>query len=387
MRQVLDRLEQFAIDVILERRYGKRASILRVVLLGLSRVYEQAVRWRWQLYQDRVLKSQPVGCLVISVGNLTVGGTGKTPVVEKLARMLQEKGRRVAVLSRGYKSKPIPVSRRLLRFFSKESVPPRVVSDGRSLLLDSNRAGDEPFMLGTNLKEVPVVVDRDRVKGACYAIKRWGIDTLILDDGFQYFPLQSQRWDVVLIDRQAPFGNQFLLPRGTLREPPDHLRRADLIFITKCETPENVELKEKIRRFNRHAAIVECRHEPRYYQNVHTGERKPLDFIKELRIAAMSGIAAPQSFENFLKQLGANLIYSKQFADHHRFSHQEVLAMMRRSRSFRVKAIITTEKDAVRLPVLLEEEITVPIYFLRVEIGVIGGQENFQGWVDKIISS
>lgn len=385
MRQYLDRLEQFAIDVILEKRYGTRASFLRGFLYGLSKLYERGVRWRWKLYARRYFRSQPVGCLVISVGNLTVGGTGKTPVVEKLARMLQAKGRRVAVLSRGYKSKAPSLRKRFFQFFSKESAPPRVVSDGRSLLLDSNRAGDEPFMLGMNLKNVPIVVDRDRVKGAFYAVKRWGVDTLILDDGFQYFPLQNQRWDVVLIDRQAPFGNRYLLPRGTLREPSDHLRRADLIFITKCQTAENVALKEEIRRCNEHAPIVECRHEPRYYQSVHTGERKPLEFIKDLRIVALSGIAAPESFENFLKQLGADLVYTKQFADHHRYSRQEILAIMKRSRTFRAKAIITTEKDAVRLPVLLEEEVSVPIYFLRVEIDVIGGQDNFQSWIDQIV--
>lgn len=99
----------------------------------------------------------------------------------------------------------------------------------------------------------------------------------------------------------------------------------------------------------------------------------------------MSGIAAPESFENFLKQLGADLVYTKQFADHHRYSRQEILAIMKRSRTFRAKAIITTEKDAVRLPVLLEEEVSVPIYFLRVEIGVIGGQDNFQNWIDQIV--
>src|SRR3989442_8713433 len=151
MRRWLDQLEQFAIDVILERRYGKRAAVLRWVLHALSFVYAWIVFARLYLYRKRIFREHALGCLVISIGNLTVGGTGKTPVVEKFARALQAGGRRVAILSRGYKSKKPPLLKRLVERFQKKEYQPRIVSDGRAILLDSRMAGDEPYMLAVNL--------------------------------------------------------------------------------------------------------------------------------------------------------------------------------------------------------------------------------------------
>lgn len=389
MRAVFDRLEQFAVDVILERRYGKRAAILRVFLLLLSQLYAQIVRLRLWLYEERLARPRPVGCLVISIGNLTVGGTGKTPVVEKFARALTARGRKVAVLSRGYKSKAGPwverVRRRLGVFLGDSPPPPRIVSDGERVLLDATRAGDEPVMLASNLRGVRVLVDKDRVKSALYAMGRWGIDTLVLDDGFQYLPLK-QRIDVVLVDRQAPFGNEYLLPRGTLREPPDQLKRADVIFITKCHGRDNATLKERVRHYNRHAEIIECRHVPLYCQNVYTEERLPLEFLNERRIAAISGIAQPDSFESFLRTLGAEIVHSRQYADHHRYSRSEILSMLAKSRRLRARAIVTTEKDAVRLPPLDPEQLSVPVLFLRVEVRVVGDEGAFERVVDRICS-
>ena len=225
----------------------------------------------------RIFRERTLGCLVISIGNLTVGGTGKTPIVEKFARALQTGGRRVAILSRGYKSVPRPSQAELARSHSADATldPPRVVSDGKSLLLDSLTAGDEPYMLANNLKDVIVLVDKDRVKSGLHAIGEMKADTLLLDDGLQYLHLKH-RLDIVLIDRQAPFGNEFLLPRGTLREPPRNLRRASYIFITKSTGEPNDELIERIRRYNRTAEIIECAHQPLHLQNVFTGEQLPL---------------------------------------------------------------------------------------------------------------
>src|SRR5881398_3031679 len=246
MSRSLENLEQFAIDVILERRGGFRAAILRSFLYLLSLVYERLVQVRLFLYRKRVLRERALGCLVISIGNLTVGGTGKTPVVEKFARALQAGGRRVAILSRGYKS--VPRKRKLLSRLRGDSDLPRVVSDGKSLLLDSVTAGDEPYMLAHNLKDVIVLVNKDRVKSGLFAIDKWQVDTLLLDDGFQYLHLKH-RLDMVLVDRQAPFGNEFLLPRGTLRERPRNLRRASYIFVTKNTGEPNLELMQRIRRY------------------------------------------------------------------------------------------------------------------------------------------
>jgi tetraacyldisaccharide 4'-kinase len=178
--KALEPLEQFATDVILDRAAGRRASLLKPFLLLLATVYAGIMRIRARFYQDAIFRRYSVGVMVISVGNLTVGGTGKTPVVEKLARSLQEAGRRVAILSRGYKSVPKPFLTRLADKFlpGRTPSPPRVVSDGKSVLLDSAQSGDEPFMLARNLPGVAVLVDSDRVKSARHAIRHYQADTL-----------------------------------------------------------------------------------------------------------------------------------------------------------------------------------------------------------------
>lgn len=383
MRRWIEGLESFAIDVILGRRYGKRADFLRGLLWLLSLVYLGIVRARLWLYRNRIFRSHPHGCLVISVGNLTVGGTGKTPVVEMLARALQQGGRRVAILSRGYKSVPRPLPLRLLDKITKKKnvFLPRVVSDGQSLLLDSRTAGDEPFMLANNLRGVVVLVDRDRVKSGAYAIREFQADTLILDDGFQYVRMRHAL-EVVLIDRQAPFGNEFLLPRGTLREPPRNLRRATHIFLTKCDGSDNSPIISRIRKYNRTADIIECAHRPKHLRNFVTGEIKPLEFLRGLRIGSLCGIAVPESFENALRTLDAQIEVAKSYTDHHRFTPKEIESFIRRCARRELDAIITTEKDAVRIPRILEPE--VPLYYLRVEIEILAGQSSWDRFVERL---
>lgn len=382
MSQRTERLEQFAIDVILERRHGARAAFLRALLYALSFIYERLVQLRLFLYRHRLFREHTLGCLVISIGNLTVGGTGKTPIVEKFARALRAGGRRVAILSRGYKSVPRPSQKKWWqRFGQKEPDPPRIVSDGQSLLLDSLTAGDEPYMLAHNLKDVVVLVDKDRVKSGLFAIQKLKADTLLLDDGLQYLHLKH-RLDIVLIDRQAPFGNEYLLPRGTLREPPRNLRRASYIFITKSTGEPNDELIKRIRRYNRTAEIIECAHQPLHLQNVFTGERVPLERLRDTFIGSICGIAAPESFEGGLRKLGARLELSKRYTDHHRYTEAELNSFITRCIRRDLEMIVTTEKDAVRFPRLAKSD--VPIFFLRVEIEILSGHESWEHCVARI---
>ncbi|PYK34629.1 MAG: tetraacyldisaccharide 4'-kinase [Verrucomicrobia bacterium] len=382
MGRRLERLEEFGIDVVLERRHGVRASILRGILYALSFVYERLVQLRLYFYRKRIFRERAVGCLVISIGNLTVGGTGKTPIVEKFARALQAGGRRVAILSRGYKSVP---RRRgwLSRLRIGDSDSPRIVSDGKSLLLDSLTAGDEPYMLAHNLKDVIVLVDKDRVKSGRLAIDKWNVDTLLLDDGFQYLHLKH-RLDMVLVDRQAPFGNEFMLPRGTLRETPRNLRRASYIFITKNTGESNDTLVKRIRRYNRTAEIIECAHKPLYLQDVYTSERLPLDALRDTFIGSLCAIAAPESFEGALQKLGAHVDLSKRYIDHHYYTEAELTSFINRCIRRDLVMIVTTEKDAVRMPRLPEAKVKVPIYFLRVEIEILSGHESWEHCVARI---
>ena len=389
-RQFSEQAETWLLDVIFQQRPGKKAAVVRFLLLVLSRVFAVAVKLRRVLYNARILRDATLGVQVIAIGNLTVGGTGKTPVVEKFARALQDAGRKVAILSRGYRSRPKPLRERLLDKFllREDTTPPRVVSDGHSLLLDSETSGDEPYMLASNLRDVVVLVDKDRVKAGRYAVERFGCDTLLLDDGFQYWKLRGRRTDVVLVDAQQPFGNEHLLPRGTLREPPSHLVRASVVFLTKVDrsTPESSkridDLRVRVAKLNQRAEIVECVHHPLYFEDVFTGERAGLDLLKGRRIASLSGIAQPESFEQKLVELGGEVVLARRFADHHRFSQQEVLDAINRAKKRKADMVVTTQKDAVRFPKLDRRD--VPVWFMRVEIKITAGAGGFDEAVRRI---
>ncbi|HSH16979.1 MAG TPA: tetraacyldisaccharide 4'-kinase [Verrucomicrobiae bacterium] len=212
-------------------------------------------------------------------------------------------------------------------------------------------------------------------------MEKFGCDTLLLDDGFQYWKLKGRRQDIVLIDWQEPFGNGRLLPRGTLREPPSHLARASTIFITKSDGKTD-ELRRRIQRYNATAGIIECIHHPLYLEDVFTGEQHGLDVLEGKKVASFSGIAQPESFEKSLIKLGAELVYSKRFVDHHRFTQQEVLNAVNRSKKRQAELIITTQKDAVRFPKIDRRDL--PMYFMRVEIKIIAGAKDFHDCVRRI---
>ncbi|MEM4247935.1 MAG: tetraacyldisaccharide 4'-kinase, partial [Candidatus Nanoarchaeia archaeon] len=344
-----------------------------------------AVQFRIWLYEKRIFRYRTLGCLVISIGNLTCGGTGKTPVVEVFARTLIQKGRKVAILSRGYRSRDRTFLEKIMQAIKskKHEVPPRIVSDGQNLLLNSETAGDEPYMLASNIPDAVVLVDKDRVKSGSYAIMEFSADTLILDDGFQYLDLKP-KVNVLLVDSTLPFHNHHVLPRGLLREPIKNIRRADYIFLTKSDGSNRMRwLKRFIRRHNRRAEIIECRHKPLYLEDIYVKEKRfPLDFLKGKKIAALSGIARPESFEEFLLRTGADIVYKEQFADHHRYEQQEIIDFINNAKKKKASLVVTTEKDAVRIPRLDRKDI--PICFMRVEIDIISGQESFDQCITRI---
>jgi len=352
----------------------------------MSVIYRYLVSLRLWLYKSRIKREHNLGCLVVSIGNLTVGGTGKTPIVEKFAKALTAGGRRVAILSRGYKSVKPTLKQKISNKVKGSPIrqePPRVVTDGKEVLLDSKIAGDEPYMLATNLKDVAIVVDKDRVKAGLHAIREFDADTLLLDDGLQYLRLRH-RIDIVLIDKYSPFGNEKLLPRGTLREPPKNLKRASYIFITKCDGNSNEELIKRIRQYNRTAEIIECSHKPRYLKNIITGEELPLDHLKGKYIGTVSGIAVPESFEDGLRNLGANIEITRRYTDHHRYRKVEIDRFVDQCINRDLDMIVTTEKDFVRFPKIKTDEL--PIYFLRVEIEILSNEETFDDCINRICS-
>ena len=376
-------IETYLLSVLDGSRRGRVAFLLRGLLQFLSWIFTVLVQFRIWLYRHRILRANTLGCQIISVGNLTVGGTGKTPVVEVFARNLQQQGRKVAILSRGYKSRSIPFWQTIWLRISNRSieVPPRVVSDGKQLLLDSHTAGDEPYMLASNLPDVAVVVDKDRVKSGKYAIRVLGCDTLILDDGFQYLKL-GNRLDIALVDRTNPYGGGHLLPRGLLREPMKNIKRAGFIFITKCDEQGAPELKNQLREMNPTAEISECRHHAKYLQTLFGDDQYPLEKLNGLKVAALSAIAVPESFETALESFGAELVYRRRFADHHRFSQQEIIDTLNEAEAAGAEALLTTEKDAVRFPYM--ERRDLPLLYMRVEIEMLSGEEAFMKWISRI---
>ena len=305
--------------------------------------------------------SQIVGCLV----------------TEMFARALAAKGRKVAILSRGYRRKEAPWWQRM---FTQVIDPPLVVSDGKHVLLDSAVGGDEPYMLASNLPGVAVVVDRDRVKAGRYAIKRLGCDTIILDDGFQYQKLKHSV-EVVLVDSTNPFGNGNMLPRGILREPVRHLKRADIIFLTKCRG-DTSEVEAEIRKYNRRAEIVKCTHSPKTLKDVWSREEFPLSWLEGKTVCTLSGIASPKGFENSLRHLGAKVVWCERYADHHRYDSSEILYALNRTADMGCDALVTTEKDAVRFPRF--ETVPVKCLYLRIAIDVLDGEKSFNKIINRI---
>ena len=376
-----ERLEHSLVKIIQQKGADQNQSggvrLLLALLWCLSKVFQVVVSLRYLLYAIGVLRRFPLGCQVISIGNVTAGGTGKTPVTEIFARELAKAGRKVAILSRGYRRKEAPWWQRM---FKNVIEKPVVVSDGRQILVDAATGGDEPYMLAANLPGVCVLVDRNRVKSGRYAISRYGCDTLILDDGFQYQRLRHSH-EVVLVDSTNPIGNGHMLPRGILREPAKHLARADVVFITKCSGDQS-DVRSLVRRYNPRAEIIECRHAPRLLKDVWSREELPLDWLKGKTLTTLSGIAVPQGFEDSLRKLGARVIWCERYADHHRYDASEIIFALNKTADLHADALITTEKDAVRFPRL--EKTPVPCYYLRVDIEIMSGAENFAAAVDHI---
>lgn len=381
-----DDLEKWGADVISGRDRSALAFIMRRVLAVFSLLFGMIVRFRvWQFLSGR-REQTDLATMVVSVGNLTVGGTGKTPVVEKLSRELQQRGREVAILTRGYKSKALEKPQNWDGISRDEAydVLPKIVSDHHQIYLKPPYSGDEPYMLAKNLPGVSVLVDKNRVKSARFALKNLGSNTFVLDDGMQYLQLKH-RFDVILLDQSSPFGTEALLPRGTLREPPRQLKRADLIVITKCKKPTPEALMTRIRKYNKTAGIVECTHAAVEIENVFTGERRPLSALKGTLCSAISGIAVPENFENLLESFGADILFHRVFSDHHAFTQKEVDRFMERSLRRGADMILTTEKDAVRF--LKPSEMDVPVFFLRIEIQILNGEEHWEEALQRICGS
>ncbi len=382
MKSRMDEFAEWGTEVVFGRAKGFRAWMMRCALRIASFAFYALIKTRLFLFRRRIKTVHYLGTFVVSVGNITAGGTGKTPVVELLSRTLAERGRKCAILTRGYKSEDLDEPQVWLDAKGKKVKNlPKIASDGETRYLGPLHAGDEPFMLARNLDGVAVLVDKDRVKSGIFAIEQLGRNTLILDDGMQYLKLRHEI-DIVLVDCGFPFGTGSLLPRGTMREPRSSLKRASYIILTKSGGRPQDELISTIRRYNNVADIIVTNHAPAYLENIFTGERRPLDFLKGKYVACLSGIARPESFENLVEEQGAYVEIRRRYPDHYWFDQDELDAFVERCADRALDLIVTTEKDAVRF--LRPGEMEVPIFFLRIQIEIEQGKENWNRMIDRI---
>lgn len=345
--------------------YGRRRSLLvGGALFVLSLLYRAIISLRQTLYQHGFLKSRTLPCRVISVGNITLGGTGKTPFVVSVAGLLSQKQLRPAVVSRGYGR--------------QDESKTLVISDGKAVLTDARIGGDEPVLIGSRLSGIPVVVGSKRYEAAQYAIDRFNPDTVILDDGFQHLGLRRDL-DIVLVDSTDPFGNGKLFPAGILREPLTALRRAQAVIITKAESSTALEaLKKRIENATK-ARIFTSSQRPVDLIDYHTGDVKPLSVLRGTTVLAFSGIARPESFSALLGSLGVLLAGECKYPDHHEYTRTDLAAVFKKASDDRVSMIVTTEKDAVRLRALKPEG----IWTLRIELTVAESRE----WESFLLNS
>ncbi len=337
--------------------YGRRNSLwIGSFLRILSALYGLAVRLRCALYVHVFFKQKKLPQRVISVGNITLGGTGKTPTVMQIAGVLCRNRKHPVVISRGYGR-------------SDESALV-VVSDGKQVLVDARTGGDEPVLIGSKLVEVPVVADSNRFRAALFAFQKFGSDTVILDDGFQHLQVQRDL-DIVLLDAIDPFGSGKLFPAGILREPLSALQRAHAVLITGTERVKDLGPLKSVIRQNTEAQIFTSFQVPSDLVDIMTGETKPLSALQGAAVLAFSGIARPASFVSLLRSLGAEVKAELDYPDHYVYTRPDLAAIVQRAADERIGLIITTEKDAVRLRSLAPDGIAA----LRIELKVVENEE------------
>lgn len=331
--------------------------------------------WRNLFYAVGFFVSRRLPVPVISVGNLSVGGTGKTPAVIYLARKLMEKGYRVAVVSRGYR---------------RESAGTLVVSDGETIEASQRSAGDEPYLTARQLPGVAVVVDEIRYRGSMVAVGRFKPDVVILDDAFQHRALERDV-DIVLLNSQDPPEAYRLLPYGKLREPWIHLRRADVIFWTKSNlvspdgrTGPHPAVKGRASHWG--VPTFTSSMEPARLVEVRHNRTVPLSNIRNKKIFAFCGVADPHSFRQILQQCGGQMVGFEAFDDHHHYSRAEVQTLAARGKSLGAELIVTTEKDLFKVRPWSSGE--VPLYCLGIDfVPSPDGEKALWALVEKTLGS
>lgn len=322
--------------------------LLLILLIPFSITYSLIQRLRLYLYEKDMLRKKRLPRPVISIGNITVGGTGKTPVTAYIAHYLLEKGLKVAVLSRGYGG----------AFEGKIAV----VSDGKQLFHSAEECGDEPFLLAKTLPGLMVVIGSDRHAAGMLAMEELSPHIFLLDDGYQHLRLHRDL-NILLLDQKNPFGNGWTLPAGLLREPQDAVKRSDLTILTRCSDggalPESLQGK----------AVFKSRHRLSYALPLTGGETVCLESFQDKKILAFAGIGAPESFFEGLRKKGLAPVATLSFSDHATYDTKTITALVEAAETVGVDFLITTEKDGVKLG-LLPEAVKQKTMLARLELEI-----------------
>ena len=357
-----EKIRRYFYSLMTDEARGPAAAALKLLLYGLSFVYASVLAAAEFLLKRKIPASYRPGCKVISVGNITLGGTGKTPLTAEIARKFRGKGKKVVILTRGY-------------------------------MKDRNTGiADEAEAFKSSLDGVPVLVGRDRIASAREAEEKYAPDVILLDDGFQHRRLKRDV-DVVAVSADNPFGNGKLIPRGILREPPSALKRAHIVVVTKV-LPEEASLgraeilRDRIRGINPDAAIFSASYQPRRLYDAMGGDEASIDCLNNRPVALLCAIGDPASFEDTVVSLGANIAAAYFFMDHHIFTSREIGKIVAECKRKGIDTIITTEKDLPRIKQAGAEYhgSDARILVLAVEIK-INDEEHFFGGLDPLFIS
>jgi tetraacyldisaccharide 4'-kinase len=325
----------------------------RALLFAPAKLYEFGVRTRIALYQTEYKTTRRLSAPTISVGNITLGGTGKTPLVAFLAGYLRDEGYAVAVLSRGYKRR------------SRGRVE---VSTDEQILVDAEAAGDEPLMIARTCPGVRVIVDADRAAAGAWLSARANVSAFILDDGFQHLQL-ARDLNLVLLDATDPVGGGEMVPFGRLREPLTGLKRADAVVVTRSDQPfDQDSIAETIARYCRaNTPVFYAYHDlTRLRRLDREGQARPADFAYR-RAAMLAGIANPERFRADLEHFAIRIVWRRDFPDHHRYREDEFAELAASAHSSGAEAILTTEKDAMNLPEQALKATPLPVFAAQIE--------------------
>jgi tetraacyldisaccharide 4'-kinase len=337
------------IHKFIEKHWAKR-NFTSFILLPFALLFSSILKIRRFCYQAKIFKSYISQSKIISIGNLTVGGTGKTPFTIFLAKYLQLRGDSVAVSHRGYKGK-----------FEREI---KLISDENSIFDCALNAGDEPFLLANNLHRIPVIVGKNRKEAIQYLKKEFSPDYIILDDSFQHLKVKHNL-DFLLFNAANPIGNGFVIPSGMLRESISAIKFADIVVFSNCS--ENFKIPKEMSKFQK--PIFQTEYQIINFVNYQNNKVHDVNYFREKKVFLVSGIGNPNSFESSIKGAGISFSHHYKFPDHHKFVYEkDILPIVRKAEKEKIDAILTTEKDFIKLQDMPAS--SIKFYYAKLDIKI-----------------